>query len=161
MRGIAAGRGADTPVDRPVIGEPNLPRPGRPGSADTQANGHANEGADPATDYASEDQRIAEVFRRIQVLSEDHRFFHLSADDWNRRTNILDWYRQEGFLRDLADGRLDGFTAALNNQEHDDLWKHISDSSSQAATALNARLLPHYKPKIRLTVPPRYEPSGK
>ncbi|KAL8884435.1 MAG: hypothetical protein Q9215_007518 [Flavoplaca cf. flavocitrina] len=57
----------------------------------------------------------------------------------------------------------DGFTEALNNQEHDsyyyDLWNRISATSSQAAAGLNQRIQPHHKIRFPLTIPPRYETS--
>lgn len=130
MRGIAAGRGANAPANAPIIGSPRLISsslelpsdnlPGRPRTHDTneQADEHeyANERASPATDDALEEQRIIEIFRRIRLLSDDRRFLHLSANAWNHRAHLLDWYREGGFLKDLADGRHDGYAEALGNQ---------------------------------------------
>ncbi|CAO1602608.1 hypothetical protein XANCAGTX0491_006212 [Xanthoria calcicola] len=139
--------------------------PGRPRNHDAnqQAEENNNDPTSPAIDYESEELRLADLFRRVRLLSNDAHFQHLSPHDWNLRIQALDWYREEGFVRDLANGRHDGFAEALRNQEHDsyysDLWQRISNSDSRAAAALQQRVQPHRKPKIALTVPPRYEPS--
>ncbi|KAL8750679.1 MAG: hypothetical protein Q9199_006914 [Rusavskia elegans] len=49
--------------------------------------------------------------------------------------------------------------AIKHDSYYSDLWKRISGSSAQAAAALNQRVQPHRKPRIALTIPPRYEPS--
>ncbi|CAL8577961.1 hypothetical protein XPA_003768 [Xanthoria parietina] len=139
--------------------------PGRPRTHDAnqQADEHNNDPTSPAIDYDAEELRLADLFRRVRLLSNDAHFQHLSTHDSNLRTQALDWYREEAFVRDLANGRHDGFAEALRNQEHDsyysDLWQRISNSDSRAAVALQQRVQPHRKPRIALTVPPRYEPS--
>lgn len=92
--------------------------PGRPRNHDAnqQAEENNNDPTSPAIDYESEELRLADLFRRVRLLSNDAHFQHLSPHDWNLRIQALDWYREEGFLRDLANGRHDGFAEALRNQ---------------------------------------------
>ena len=166
MRGITARRG----IDGPVIGQPRMGSsslgpsldnvPGRLESYPaTTTDGHASRANDPEL----VEQRLIEVFRRIRILCDDSRFRHLTGDAWNQQAQFLDWYRATEFTADLAEGRYDGFSAALDNQEHDsyysDLWERISRSSWKAARALRERIQPHKNLTIALTIPPRYEIS--
>lgn len=105
--------------------------PGRPRNHDAnqQADEHNNDPTSPAIDYESEELRLADLFRRIRFLSNDANFQHLSKHDWNLRTQALDWYREDGFLRDLANGRHDGFAEALRNQGKSSYRTPISPDS--------------------------------
>ncbi|KAL8916734.1 MAG: hypothetical protein Q9172_006169 [Xanthocarpia lactea] len=166
LRGITARRG----IDAPVIGQPRLVSsplgpslddvPGRLGSDPATTT---EERASRANDPELVEQRLMEIFRRIRILCDDSSFRHLTGDAWNHRAQFLDWYRATEFTADLAEGRCDGFPAALDNQEHDgyysDLWERISRSSWTAARALRERIQPHKTLTIALTIPPRYEVS--
>lgn len=128
MRGIAAGRGANAPANAPVIGQPrlisstveppsdNLPGRLRTHATNEDANEQINQPASPADDPELTAHRVTEVCRRLQMLCNDNLYLHLSADDRNNRAQLLDWYRENRFIGDLAIGRHDGFTEALGNQ---------------------------------------------
>ncbi|KAL8996474.1 MAG: hypothetical protein Q9169_004024 [Polycauliona sp. 2 TL-2023] len=182
MRGLAAGRGANVPVNVPVIGRPRMTPPsletgpdhimGRPrmdagndrnDDADAPVGDRTNGALNTADDPELLAHRRSEVYRNLRLLSDDRLYLHLSAQDWTYRVQLLDWYRENRFAEDISLGRHDGFTEASHSVEHDsyysDLWKRMSGNSPQAAAALNQRIQPHRKPRIALTVPPRYEPS--
>ncbi|KAL8883701.1 MAG: hypothetical protein Q9192_007038 [Flavoplaca navasiana] len=141
MRGLAAGRGANAPLHAPVIGQPRLissslqTGPDNVQGRSRQANQERSQTVPPGNDPELAAQRVTEVF------------------NWDHRTQLLEWYRENRFMGDLAVGR----------HEYDsyyyDLWNRISATSSQAAAALNQRIQPHHKIKFPLTIPPRYEPS--
>ncbi|KAI4239018.1 MAG: hypothetical protein L6R40_005604 [Gallowayella cf. fulva] len=106
-------------------------------------------------------QRDLEICRRIRILCDDNSFRRCNEAFHRNRADFLNWYRANEFLRDLTEGRHDGFTAALENQEHDfyytSLWRQVFRSSREGAKALKDRIWPHEPPRIALTVPPRYE----
>ncbi|KAL8771707.1 MAG: hypothetical protein Q9209_002898 [Squamulea sp. 1 TL-2023] len=169
-RSIAAGRGANAPVNGTIIGQPRLISsslgpslndvPDRPLNYEARTlNGPPNNSRDPEL----LEQRMNEIYRRMRILCDDSRFRHLDANVQSQRSQFLGWYRTNEFLNDLAAGHHDGFAAALDNQEHDsyysELWKRMSHNSWKAAQALRERINPHRKPRIALTVPPRYHPS--
>ncbi|KAL8677206.1 MAG: hypothetical protein Q9186_006348 [Xanthomendoza sp. 1 TL-2023] len=173
--GVAAIRDANVPaIGRPVLVSSSLgllsaPALGRRRNHETrdlnQSTGSLGISAlvQQTGDPELAHQRMLELFRRIRVLSDDNRFRHLNEAASANRTAFLSWYRAREFLVDLAEGHHDGFTAALENQEHDsyysDLWNRVIRRSRGAARALADRIQPHEPPRIALTIPPRYEPS--
>ena len=142
--------------------------PGRPRTHDAnqQADEHNNDPTSPAIDYDAEELRLADLFRRVRLLSNDAHFQHLSTHDSNVRTQALDWYREEGFVKDLANGWHDGFAEALRNQGQSifpiyrtpispdselqgyaDFWILLQSMIATTATSGNASAIPILAPR--------------
>ena len=158
MQGIATGRGAAA-VN---LADPDsvLGRPRMNAADNTNETGPANFGPDDPELLA---HRRAAIHRGLRHLCNDREYLHLSEEDWTLRLELLNWYREQRFIVDLAEGYHDQWVQGLQNQEHDayytDLWTYMAGSSRAACAALSKRINPHRQPRIRLTIPPRYQPS--